>query len=86
MAPAILTSEIRAHQERLRDRPCDAAATSIRTVQPELRNKVGNDARCQCLTDEQPRAVFRSRRSERVETTEETHGYWYGVAVSRMRA
>ena len=62
----------RAHRERLRDRPCDAAATS--DDRPPTRES--GSARCQCLNDEQPRAVLRSRRSERVErrdtTTEET--------------
>ena len=56
----------RAHPERLRDRPFDAAATS-----PPM-PRTGR-ARCQCLTDEQPRAVFRSRRSRaRRDGTEET--------------
>ena len=54
----------RAHRERLRDRPEDAAATSSSVS----RTREAPSARCQCLNDEQLRAVLRSRRSERVET------------------
>jgi hypothetical protein len=50
-----------AHRERPRDRPDDAAATSFRTRRPEWTARRG--ARCQCLTDEQLRAVLRSASS-----------------------
>ena len=42
----------RAHPERLRDRPFDAAATSDDVPEPPADGR----ARCQCLTDEQPKS------------------------------
>ena len=46
----IMRTYKRAHPERWRDRPFETAATG--------------EARCQCLHDELPSAVFRSRRSQ----------------------
>ena len=79
----------RAHPERPRDRPDDAAATSF-----TQREQPNGEARCQCLNDEQPESglplealesVEKRRCSSRPTMEDQTNGIRSWPAMSGMR-